>query len=327
MSFREEKRPTVSVVAPVYNERANVQAFLEEAIEALERLPLEDGFEIILVNDGSRDGSGAVLDMCAAERPGVVSVVHLARNFGMEPAIQAGLELARGDAVIVMDSDRQDDPDAFAVFIEKWREGFEVVYAVRTSRQEGGVQRLLFWSFYRILGWLANIELPADASNFALMDRRVADIIRAMPEQNRFLRGLRAWVGFRQTGVPVARRARYEHGTRLGLRGQWKLAMNAIFSFSYVPLFLFRLAGAAALALSVVLILWVLYYKLIAGIQIQAWASQLITTAFLGGINLLGIGIIGEYVARIHDEVKGRPNYVIHHVTRFDREDTRETAE
>lgn len=327
MTIREEKRPSISVVAPVYNERANVRAFIEEVIEALGRLPLDNGFELVLVNDGSRDDSGAVLDMCATERPGVVSVVHLARNFGMEPAIQAGLELARGDAVIVMDSDRQDDPDAFTAFLEKWREGFDVVYAVRTSRRENGARRFLFWSFYRVLGRLANIELPADASNFALMDRRVADVIRAMPEQNRFLRGLRAWAGFRQTGVPVARRARFEHGTRLGLRGQWKLAMNAIFSFSYVPLFLFRLAGAAALALSGVLILWVLYYKLIAGLQIQAWASQLITTAFLGGINLLGIGVIGEYVARIHDEVKGRPNYVIHHVTRFERESTKETAE
>ena len=318
MTTSEEKRPALSVVAPVYNEAGHVAAFVDEVAAALEALALDGGFEVVLVNDGSIDGSGTVLDACAAARPGVVSVIHLARNFGMEPAIYAGLQFARGDAVIVMDSDRQDDPAAFSAFVGKWREGFEVVYAVRSSRQESGLRRFLFWSFYRVLGWLANIELPADASNFALMDRRVAEIIRAMPEQNRFLRGLRAWAGFRQTGVPVARRARYEKGTRLGLRGQWKLAMNAIFSFSYVPLFLFRLAGVVTLAFSGALIVWVLYHKLIAGLQVQAWASQLITTAFLGGVNLLGIGVVGEYVARIHDEVKRRPNYVIHHVTRHE---------
>jgi dolichol-phosphate mannosyltransferase len=167
-----------------------------------------------------------------------------------------------------------------------------------------------------VLGWIANIPLPADASNFALMDRRVVEILREMPERNRFLRGLRAWIGFRQTGVPVARRARHSGKTRLGLRGQWKLAMNAVFAFSYVPLFVFRLAGALSILFSVALILWALYYKLIVGLEVKAWASLLIATSFLGGINLFGLGIIGEYVARIHDEVRGRPNYIVHRITR-----------
>lgn len=316
MSPESDKRPVLSLVAPVYNERDNIVPFLEDVAAVLDAITLENGYEVILVNDGSRDGSDAVLDECAAARPGIVTVVHLARNFGMEPAIQAGLEYARGDAIVVMDSDHQDDPGAIATFLEKWRDGYEVVYAVRTKREEGRLHRFFFWSFYRLLGWLANIELPSDASNFALIDRRVADVLRAMPERNRFLRGLRAWVGFRQAGVPVARRARRAHKTRLGFRGQWKLAMNAIFSFSYVPLFVFRLAGMAALVLSAVLILWALYHKLIAGLALKAWASQLITTAFLGGINLLGIGVVGEYVARIYDEVRRRPNFVIHHVTR-----------
>lgn len=306
----------LSAVAPVYNEQDNIGPFVAEVLAALEAIAAPGGYELVLVNDGSRDGSAAVLDACAAEHPGVLTVVHLARNFGMEPAISAGLEECTGHAVIVLDSDGQDDPGAFRAFVERWREGFEVVYAVRASRRESAMRRFLFWSFYRVLGHIANIELPPDASNFALMDRCVVDTLRAMPERNRFLRGLRAWVGFRQTGVLVDRRERRRGKTRLGFRGQWKLAMNAIFAFSYVPLFVFRLAGMAALGLCATLILWALYAKLIAGLELRAWASQLITTSFFGGINLLGISVIGEYVARIHDEVKGRPNFVVHRVTR-----------
>ncbi len=306
-------KETLSVVAPVYNERESIAAFVEEVISELERLPV--AYDLILVNDGSTDGSGKALDACAAAYPGRVTVLHLTRNFGMEPAIDAGLRCARGDAVIVLDSDMQDDPKAFGAFIEKWREGHDVVYAVRASRQETAPRRTLFWLFYRLLGAIANIPLPADASNFALMDRCVVDALLAMPERNRFMRGLRAWVGFRQAGINTARRSRYDRHTRLGLRGQWTLAMNAIFAFSYVPLFLFRLAGAASLVLSFVLIAWTLYHKLIAGLEVEAWASQLVTTSFFGGINLLGIGIVGEYVARIHDEVKGRPNYLVQRVT------------
>lgn len=316
MTPRSDTSWRLSILTPVYNERENIPAFLDEVMSALEKLAPPRGYEILLVNDGSRDGSAELLDRYAEAHPGVVVAVHLARNFGMEPAIAAGLDLAGGDAVIILDADLQDDPAAFRAFVEKWREGYDVVYAVRTERQESPVRRALFWSFYRVLGWMANIDLPADASNFALMDRRVVDALRALPERNRFLRGLRAWVGFSQVGVPVPRRARRGGATRLGLRGQWKLAMNAIFAFSYVPLFVFRFAGAAAVLLSVLLVLWALYYKLVAGLEIKAWASQFIMTAFLGGINLLGIGVIGEYVARIHDEVKGRPNYIVQRITR-----------
>jgi len=310
--------PRVSVVAPVYNERDTVDPFVTEVLGALDALRPAATPEIILVNDGSTDGSAKALDACAQAHPGVVTIIHLARNFGMEAALSAGLEHATGDAVILLDSDGQDDPAAFQSFLEHWRQGYDVVYAVRSSRRESAFRRSLFWLFYRLLGWIANIDLPADASNYALMDRAVADALRALPERNRFLRGLRAWVGFRQIGVPVARRARQASTTRLGLRGQWKLAMNAIFAFSYVPLFVFRIAGALTLSLSALLIVWALYEKLVVGLAIRAWASQLITTSFIGGINLLGIGTIGEYVARIHDEAKGRPNYVIHRVTHHD---------
>lgn len=314
MNQSTENSWSLSVIAPVFNEKDNIEAFVEEVDATLQSLNIPGRYEIILVNDGSTDGSDVILEECAQKHPGLVKVVHLARNFGLEPAINAGLDLVETDAAIIMDSDRQDDPAAFQPFIEKWREGFDVVYAVRSSRQESALQRLLFWSFYRILAWIATVEFPLDAGNFALMDKKVVDALRAMKEQNRFLRGLRAWVGFRQTAVPVARRERYDKETRLGLRGQWKLAMNAIFAFSYVPLFVFRLAGLATIAASALLIFWALYHKLIAGLEVKAWASQLIVTTFLGGINLLGIGIVGEYVARIHDEVKGRPSYIIRNI-------------
>jgi polyisoprenyl-phosphate glycosyltransferase len=315
MNDRSKSQWRLSVVAPVYNEQEQIRSFIRETAELLEKLHAPGGYEIILVNDGSTDDSAGVLDACTHDYPGLLTVVHLARNFGMESAICAGLAHASGDAVIVLDSDGQDDPSAFQAFVDQWRAGNDVVYAVRASRQESALRRFLFWGFYRVLGWIANINLPADASNFALMDRCVVDALCSMPERNRFLRGLRAWVGFRQVGVPVARRARERGKTRLGLRGQWKLAMNAIFAFSYVPLFVFRIGGAVALILCAGLILWALYAKLIASLELRAWASQLITMSFLGGINLLGIGIIGEYVARIHDEVKNRPNYVVQRIT------------
>ncbi len=307
VSSAETKR--IDIIAPVYNERDNVRPFADELWRAVETLPEGVSCKVILVNDGSNDGSAEELDALARDHPERFTIIHLTRNFGMEAAISAGLDHSTGDAVIVLDSDMQDDPAVFPDFVARWREGFDVVYAVRGSREESLPRRGLFWAFYRTLGWIAQIPLPADASNFALMDRRVVDAICALPERTRFIRGLRAWVGFRQVGVTVPRRARYDGTTRLGLRGQWRLAMNAIFSFSYAPLFLFRLAGVTALALCSFLILWALWCKLTAGPP-QAWTSLYITISYLGGVNLLGIGILGEYVARIHDEVKGRPNYV-----------------
>ncbi len=304
----------LSIVSPVYNEADTLPQFVDEVTTMLDQIQPPGGAEIILVNDGSHDNSAAILDRLATEHPGRIKAVHLSRNFGMEPAIQAGLSISSGDAIIILDADLQDDPAAFTDFIKAWQDGNQVAYAVRSSREEGPLQRALFWTFYRLLSWIAHIDLPLDASNFALMDRRVVDTLLKMPESNRFLRGLRAWTGFKQIGIPVARRKR-EHGqTRLGLRGQWRLAMNAIFSFSYVPLFCFRLAGALSIVLCMLLIFWALYAKLITGIAVDSWASLFIVTTFFGGVNLLGIGIIGEYVARIHDDVKGRPNFIIDRV-------------
>lgn len=307
----------LSVVAPLFNEVQNAAAFAEEVLIALKALVPLCRHEMVLVDDGSWDGTSEALDTLAAQHPGVVRVVHLARNFGHAAAISAGLDHARGDAVVLMDADRQDDPSAFRAFLDKWAEGYDVVYAQRVSRDENPLKRAVFWLFYRAFAWMAKVRIPLDAGNFALLDRRVVKQIQSLPERNRYFPGLRAWVGFKQTGVPVPRRARYDRRTRVGMRGLWTLGMNAVFSFSYVPLFLFRIAGVLSLMLSAAVILFALYHRLFTGRAVVAWASQLVTTSFLGGINLLGIGLIGEYIARIYDEVKGRPIYIVDRTVDF----------
>lgn len=306
---------TVSVVAPVYNERENIETFVEEVRSSLSSLGLPACGELVLVNDGSRDGSAELMDALARTHPDEVKAVHLARNFGHAAAVSAGLDHASGQVVIVMDSDLQDDPAAFGPFIEKWCEGYDVVYAVRAARKERAPIRFLSWCFYRVLGWIANLEIPLDAGDFALMDRRVVDLVRKLPERNRYLPGLRAYVGFAHAGVTVVRRARYDKRSRVGFRGLWARAMNAIFSFSYVPLFVFRLGGVSVLIFCAGLITWAMYHRLFTGLAIKAWTSQLVTTSFFGGINLLGIGVLGEYIARIYDEVKMRPPYVVARVS------------
>ncbi len=303
--------PLISVVAPVYNEIALLDQFIAELRQALAALAGEVRYELVLVDDGSTDGSRQHLDQIAREAPDQFTVLHLCRNFGHSAAISAGLDHARGDAVILMDADLQDDPAAFGTFLAKWREGCAVVYAVRSSRKEAWPIRLAVAAFYRLLGWISNTSIPADAGSFSLMDRKVVDLLCAMPERNRFLPGLRAWAGFRQAGVPVPRRLRRHGRSRVGWRGLWKLSMNAIFSFSYFPIFVFRALGALSLLGCLGVILFVLYHKLVTGKAVTAWASQMLSTLFFGGINLLGIGIIGEYVARIYDELKRRPPYVI----------------
>jgi len=302
-------------VAPAYNEARGIEQFVEEVIAALRRLALPCRYELVVVDDGSTDGSAELLDELVERHRGALRVVHLARNFGHSSAVTAALDHARGRAVILMDADHQDDPAAFGPMLSEWLAGHDVVYAQRTSRREAPWARAAFWLFYRGFAWVANMRAPLDAGNFALLDRRVLEVLQAMPERNRYLPGLRAWVGFAQTGVPVARRARYDGRGRMGIRGLWTLGMNAIFAFSYVPLFLFRAAGFVSLAAATIMILWALYHRLYTGQAVHAWASQFIATAFLGGINLVGIGLAGEYIARVYDEVKERPIHIVERVS------------
>jgi dolichol-phosphate mannosyltransferase len=305
----------ISVVAPFYNEVRGIAAFVSELGAEFEKIGYADQHELILVNDGSTDGSDKELDNIAIQNAGKIKVVHLSRNFGHTPAVYAGLAHARGQVIILMDSDLQDDPSGFNLFLQKWCEGYDVVYSTRSSRKENFLLRILYWLFYRIFLLMSDIRIPLDAGNYALMDRRVVNILLNLQEKNYYLPGLRAWVGFKQIGIPLPRRQRYDGSSRTGLKGKWNLAYNAIFSFSFLPLFLFRVLGVVALLVSSALAVFVLYHKLITGRAVTAWASTMITITFFGGLNIFGIGIVGEYISRIYNEVRARPRYIIERIT------------
>lgn len=300
----------ISIVAPLYNEQRSVADFVGEVRRALDALELPCAHELVLVDDGSTDDTFSQLQALARQHPDEIRVLRLSRNFGLSAAISAGLRHARGNLVILMDADMQDDPAAFGAFIEKWREGYDVVYAIRSGRQESRVIRALTWFFYRALHIMAQVPLPLDAGNFALMDRCVVDILTALPENNRYLPGLRSWVGFRQMGIEVRRRKREHGASRMGLRKLYDLAIMALFSFSFMPLFLFRFLGVAALLVALLL---TLVSPLLLLSRTMSWplALALFAIAFFGGVNLLGISILGEYVALIYDEVRQRPPYVV----------------
>lgn len=297
----------VSIVLPVYNERA----VLRELTSALTEV-LQTGcrrFELVFVNDGSSDGSRDVLDELAAGDERIV-VVHLARNFGHQPALHAGLEHSSGDAVVVMDSDMQDDPRAILAFLEQWEDGFDVVYAQRTKRKESVAKRFLFYSFYRVLNFVADNAMPEDAGNFGLMDRRVVNALMSLQERERYFPGLRSWTGFKQTGVPIERLARHDDEPRVSLKGLFRLAKTAIFAFSSFPLMLFYVIAAISCAVCVVATGFVLYHKAMTGLAVPGWASSIIVASFFGALNALGISVLGEYVIRIYDQVRSRPIYL-----------------
>jgi len=298
----------ISVVLPVFNEAHVLHELLERLTRSLALCGAD--YEIIFVNDGSSDQSPQVLDRLAAENPRV-RVIHLARNFGHQAAVQAGLAHTRGDAVVLMDSDLQDTPEAIPQFVAKWREGYQVVYAVRTQRKENIVKRLLFAGFHRLLCRVATVRIPVDAGIFGLIDRRVARTVLAMAERDRYLAGLRAWVGFRQTGVLVERGARYDGRPRVTLAGLFRLAKTAIFSFSTLPLTAFYLIGLGAAATFVAIGGFSLYCRLFTDLAIPGWTSHILVGSFFGALNALGICMLGEYVIRIYDQVRARPLYLV----------------
>ena len=298
----------ISVVLPLYNEAAALATLFEQIDNALADCSCR--CEVIFINDGSTDESGPLLDDLA-ERDARVRVIHFSRNFGHQAAVQAGLLHASGDAIVVMDSDLQDDPVAISTFLKKWREGFDVVYAVRVHRKEGVCKRWLFYAFYRLLNMIAQIPIPKDAGNFGLIDRKVALRIGHLSDRDRFFPGLRRWVGFRQIGVPIERHARHDGRPRVSLRGLWHLAKTAVFSFSAFPLTMFYTIAAVSLLVCVGLVTFTLYHKLFTGLAIPGWTSMTVTASFFGALNALGIGILGEYVIRIYDQVRARPLFIV----------------
>jgi dolichol-phosphate mannosyltransferase len=306
-------RPTFSVVAPVFNEEALVEEFCRRTAAALE--PLGEPFEIVLVNDGSRDRSLQIMRTIHKADPRV-KVLSFSRNFGHQLAITAGADYAMGRAVVVIDSDLQDPPEVIPNLIAKWREGYEVVYAVREEREgETWFKTVTASFFYRLIARITSVDIPVDAGDFRLMDRKVVDALGRIREHHRFMRGLSVWVGFNSIGVPYKRHARKAGSTKYPLRKMMKFALDGITSFSYLPLQLATYLGFSVAAFSLLFILVVIVMRLVAPTAEEAafygQASTLAATLFIGAVQLLSLGIIGEYVGRIYDEVKGRPLYIV----------------
>lgn len=302
--------PTYSIVIPIWNEAETIPELHRRLVALMDSL---DGpVEVIFVDDGSRrDNSLALLHALHRQDPRF-KVLHFSRNFGHQIAITAGLDYAQGDAVIIMDGDLQDPPEAIPKLIAKWKEGYEVVYAVREKRLgETWFKTATAWFFYRLITRLTNVDIPLDTGDFRLMDRQVVEVMRGMREQHRFMRGLSAWIGFRQTGVPYVREARFAGETHYPIQKMVKLTINAITSFSYFPLQLATYLGFALALVSLVLILMVILLRLSGAQAFVGQASTLIAVLFLGGVQLLSLGILGEYIGRIHEEVKGRPLYIV----------------
>lgn len=299
--------PELGVVIPCYNEEEVLPELFNELDELDQALPFPVYF--LFVDDGSTDQTLEIL-AAACRRDPRFACLSFSRNFGHQDAVSAGLQHVRGDLVAVLDADLQDPPSVLPAFVEKWREGYDVVYGVRTNRKETLPLRLAYALFYRILKKIANVEVPLDAGDFALMDRRVVDVINRMPEHNRFIRGLRGWVGFRQTGVPYERLSRRSGASKYGVGKLVKLAFDGLMSFSAVPLRLASWFGALAAFLGFCYLVYALVCWTIGIALPKGWTSTIVIILFLGGVQLMVLGILGDYIGRIFDEVKNRPHYI-----------------
>lgn len=300
---------TISVVVPVFNE-VEILPELHRRLSAVME-ELGEPWELVLVDDGSQDGSAAAIRELAATDPHLRPVIF-ARNFGHQIAITAGLDYSRGQAVVIMDADLQDPPEVVPDLVREWREGYEVVHAVRTFREgESFFKKMTAALFYRLINRITDVDIPLDAGDFRLLDRKAVNVINRMRERHRFPRGMAAWIGFRQTSVPYRRAARTAGETKYPFNKMLRLALNAVTSFSYFPLQIatylgFVCAGISAVAIPVVIVL-----RLAGSQAFFGQATTLIAVLFLGGVQLISLGILGEYVGRLYDEVKGRPLYIV----------------
>jgi dolichol-phosphate mannosyltransferase len=306
------KAPLISVVVPLFNEQENLAELYRRLVVVLNSL--SHPYEIILVDDGSRDETPCRID-ALVDRDRHVIGLHLSRNFGHQAAISAGIDHARGQAIVIMDGDLQDPPEALPQFVRKWQEGYEVVYGVRQRRKEGLLKRLGYFSFYRILAAISDLDIPLDSGDFCLMDRRVVEVLKHLPERMRFVRGLRSFAGFRQTGLIYDRAARESGQPKYTFGSLFLLAIDGLISFSGYPLRLVTYLGIGTIGIALALLIWVFSDALYNGTAPQGWASTLVTVLFMGSIQLFSLGIIGEYIRLIFLETKGRPTYIVrdHH--------------
>jgi glycosyltransferase involved in cell wall biosynthesis len=303
-------QPIYSLIIPIYNEEENVTEMYRRLHYVMEQL--DGDVELILIDDGSRDRSLKMMRELH-HRDNRVHYLSLARNFGHQIAVTAGLNFVQGKCIIVMDADLQDPPELILTMIEKWHQEYQVVYAQRISRQqESRLKRLTAYLFYRILRRLAKVDIPVDTGDFCLMDRQVVDILNSMPERNRYIRGLRAWVGFRQTSVLFERNPRFAGDVKYTFGKSLSLAIDGIISFSTVPLRLATYLGIISAAIAMIMIILVLYWRIFAPVShLIGYTLITISMFFLGSVQLICIGILGEYIGRIYEEVKGRPLYTL----------------
>lgn len=302
------ERPELSVIVPAFNEEANVGRMVERLCAALEGTV--GGFEVVFVDDGSRDATWQLIAAAAADDPRVRGI-RFARNFGHQAAVTAGIDAARGEAVVIIDADLQDPPEVIPELVARWREGYEVVFAQREAREgETWFKRTTAALFYRILRSITSVDIPVDTGDFRLMGPRAVAAFRALPERNRFIRGLVSWLGFPQAAVRYRRHARHAGETKYPLKKMLRFALDGITSFSFLPLRVATWLGFAVSLLAFLYIVVVVVLKLL-GINWPGYTSMMASILFLGGVQLVMIGVLGEYLARVFDEVKRRPLYLV----------------
>lgn len=303
------EKPVFSIVVPIYNEEGSLPVLYERMVKVMDSTG--EAWELVLVDDGSQDQSADMIRTLVKQDSRVRQVI-LARNFGHQIAVTAGLDHSRGDAIVIIDADLQDPPEVILDLIEKWREGFEVVYAVRETRE--GETFFKLWTarlFYRLINKITSMKIPVDTGDFRLIDRKVVNVLNQMREHHRFLRGMSVWVGFKQTGVKYKRAARYAGETHYPLKKMVKLATTAITGFSFFPLQAATYLGFIASGISIITIPVVVTMRLLGNQQFLGQASTLISVLFLGGVQLIFLGVLGEYIGRIYDEVRNRPLYIV----------------
>jgi dolichol-phosphate mannosyltransferase len=305
--------PEVSVVVPLFNEQENIEQLYRRTVRALDAIGCS--YELLLVNDGSRDATPQLLDRLQKQDASVV-VLHLSRNFGHQAAISAGIDHARGDAVIVMDGDLQDPPEVVHRLIEAWREGHDVVYAVRTQRKEGLAKRLGYALFYRLFRAISDIDIPLDSGDFCLMDRAVVETLRRLPERQRFVRGLRSFVGFRQTGITYERAGRNAGKPKYTFAALVRLALDGLIGFSGVPLNLVTYLGMATAALAALWTIGLAGHCIANHVAPAGWASAILVVLYTSAVQLVSLGIVSEYIRRIFLETKQRPTYIVRELRR-----------
>jgi len=304
---KNDRDLSVSVVIPIFNESTNISVLVERLVNTLS---IYHAFEVVFVNDGSSDDSESVI-ISHCVRNESIKLISLSRNFGHQLAISAGIANATGDIVFVMDGDLQDPPEVIPDFINKWREGWDVVYAVRKKRKENVFKKTAYFIFYRILKALTPFEIPLDSGDFALMDKKVVAILQKFPERNRFVRGLRSWVGLKQIGLEYERAARFSGTPKYTLGKLIKLAYDGLTSFSAIPLKLAMALGVCFTIAAFIAIVVLTVLKLTGRVELLGWTSLMVVILFTSGLQFILIGILGEYIGRISEEVKKRPQYLI----------------